>query len=206
MRPNPQEEKWKNKRDDDIALIGVRAHPPSRIHALTHACTQTHANSRSFTHSRIHALTHARKLTFKLLLPRGGGCDEFKSEQVAHLGDRMPGLRRAIEMVRGVPFALQQCVLATDFPFVHLIPGTFLRAMFVSNSRTEQTFKRQNQIPRMDRLCLRTTAVECLFVVKLFLCLSRAGLGKCAVFTIKWRKNGRAGGRIARRTSRFLGR
>jgi hypothetical protein len=128
MRPNPQEEKWKDKRDDDIALIGVRAHPPSRIHALT----------------------HARKLTFKLLLPRGGGCDEFKSEQVAHLGDRMPGLRRAIEMVRGVPFALQQCVLATDFPFVHLIPGTFLRAMFVSNSRTEQTFKRQNQIPRMD--------------------------------------------------------
>ena len=192
MRPNPQEEKWKDKRDDDIALIGVRAHPPSRIHV--------------FAQSKIHAITHARKLTFHLLLPRGGGCDEFKSEQVAHLGDRMPGLRRAIEMVRGVPFALQQCVLATDFPFVHLIPGTFLRAMFVSNSRTEQTFKRQNQIPRMDRLCLRTTAVECLFVVKLFLCLSRAGLGKCAVFTIKWRKNGRAGGRIARRTSRFLGR
>jgi hypothetical protein len=49
MRPNPQEEKWKNKRDDDIALIGV-----------------------------------------------------------AHLGDQMPGLRRAIEMVRGVPHALQQ--------------------------------------------------------------------------------------------------
>ena len=49
MRPNPQEEKWMNKRDDDIALIGV-----------------------------------------------------------AHLGDKMPGLRRAIEMVRGVPHALQQ--------------------------------------------------------------------------------------------------
>ena len=49
MRPNPQEEKWMNKRDDDIALIGV-----------------------------------------------------------AHLGHKMPGLRRAIEMVRGVPHALQQ--------------------------------------------------------------------------------------------------
>jgi hypothetical protein len=49
MRPNPQEEKWKNKRDDDIALIGI-----------------------------------------------------------AHLGDRMAGLRRAIEMVRAVPYALQQ--------------------------------------------------------------------------------------------------
>ena len=49
MRPNPQAEKWKNKRDDDIALLGT-----------------------------------------------------------AHLGDKHPGLRRAIELVRGVPHALQQ--------------------------------------------------------------------------------------------------
>ena len=204
MRPNPQEEKWKNKRDDDIALIGVRAHPPSRIHALTHACTQTHANSRSFTHSRIHALTHARKLTFKLLLPRGGGCDEFKSEQVAHLGDRMPGLRRAIEMVRGVPFALQQCVLATDFPFVHLIWNFSARHVRfkLSNRANIQTSK-----PNPTNGLIVSPHYCCgMPVYKLFLCLSRACLGKCAVFTIKWRKNGSAGGRIARRTSRFLGR
>lgn len=34
--------------------------------------------------------------------------DDIALIGVAHLGTRMPGLRRAIEMVRGVPHALQQ--------------------------------------------------------------------------------------------------